>query len=99
MSTRRRRTENRSAPYDMGEINKWYADQFHAKLAEKNIHVPPNDTKAELKSLYLTNLMIILGDFNKDMIHGSQNREWSNNITSLGLTQLIHEVQIPKVIN
>ena len=40
----------------MGDINNWYADQFHAKLAEWNIHVPPSYTKAELKSLYLASL-------------------------------------------
>ena len=35
--------------------------------------------------------MIMLGDFNKDLLHGSQYREWLNNMTSLGFTQLIHE--------
>ena len=35
--------------------------------------------------------MIMLGDFNKDLLHGNQHREWLNNMTSLGFTQLIHE--------
>ena len=35
--------------------------------------------------------IIMLGDFNKDLLHGSQHREWLNNMTSLGFTQLIHE--------
>ena len=35
--------------------------------------------------------MIMLGDFNKDLLHGSQHRDCVNNMTSLGFTQLIHE--------
>ncbi|MCG8078589.1 MAG: hypothetical protein JAY75_20420 [Candidatus Thiodiazotropha taylori] len=35
--------------------------------------------------------ILILGDFNKDLSNISQTREWSNSMTSLGFTQLIHE--------
>lgn len=35
--------------------------------------------------------IIILGDFNKDLLNINQNREWSDTVTSLGLTQLIQE--------
>ena len=53
-STRRRQVSSSwSTPYDMGNINNWYADQFRTKLAEWNIVAPPNFSKAELKSLYL----------------------------------------------
>ena len=56
-STRKRQgSSSRSTPYDMGNINNWYADQFRTKLAEWNIVAPPNFSKAELKSLYLANL-------------------------------------------
>ena len=35
--------------------------------------------------------IIILGDFNKDLLNLSVNNEWSNFITSFGLSQLISE--------
>ena len=50
------RSKSRSHPYDMGNINNWYSEQFRAKLAEWNIVAPANYTKAELKSLYVSNL-------------------------------------------
>ena len=40
----------------MGNINNWYSEQFHAKLAEMNIVAPANYIKAELKRLYVANL-------------------------------------------
>ena len=53
---RRTRSTSRSHPYDMGNINNWYSEQFRAKLAEWNIIAPASYTKAELKSLYVANL-------------------------------------------
>ena len=50
------RSRSRSLPYDMGNINNWYSEQFRAKLAEWNIVAPANYTKAELKSLNVANL-------------------------------------------
>ena len=35
--------------------------------------------------------IIILGDFNKDLLNLNVNNEWSNFITSFGLSQLITE--------
>ena len=55
-SKRRTRSTSRSHPYDMGNINNWYSQQFRAKLADWNITAPVNYTKAELKSLYVANL-------------------------------------------
>ena len=59
MATRRhykRSTSKRSVPYDMNNINNWYAEQFRTKLAEWNIYAPSSYSKSELKSLYLENL-------------------------------------------
>ena len=53
---RRIRSTSRSHPYDMGNINNWYSEQFRVKLAEWNILAPANYTKAELKSLYVANV-------------------------------------------
>ena len=52
----KRATRHSSAPYDMGNLNNWYSEQFRAKLAEWNIVAPINYTKAELKSLNVANL-------------------------------------------
>lgn len=59
MATRRyskRSVSKRSVPYDMNNINNWYAEQFRTKLAEWNIYAPSSYSKSELKSLYLENL-------------------------------------------
>ena len=34
--------------------------------------------------------MLILGDFNKDLLSTNQNRDWLDSMTSLGLTQLVN---------
>lgn len=55
-SARKQSKGKRTVPYDMSNINNWYADQFREKLAEWNIYVPSTYSKAELKSLYMENL-------------------------------------------
>ena len=34
--------------------------------------------------------MLILGDFNKDLLNTNHNRDWLDTMTSLGLTQLVN---------
>ena len=55
MASRRhskRSISKRPVPYDMNNINNWYAEQFRTRPAEWNIYAPSSYTKSELKSLY-----------------------------------------------
>ena len=75
----KRTTRTSSAPYDMGNLNNWYSEQFRAKLAEWNIVVPANFSKADLKSLYLANLSSRSNPTNTAQGDGSMTK--SQNVT------------------